>query len=508
MKVFICWVGLIGAWMLLTVIWPVTQGQAASEPTPQADAFLPPPPPGALSGTNSPRGPSQFMAGDVAVLLVLPESDGSLEASHSDWSPEQIAQVEQQIHDALNWWEAQLPLADLHFTLRTVIAPTAYEPTNHSMTNEYLWIGDLFSRMGYAGENYFDQAYKAIYALRDELDTDWATAIIVANSSGTTSGRFSDGRFAYAYIGGPFSVMTSDVGPNGTDALAAIAAHELSHSFGALDQYAAARVRCTRASGYLHTPTTNSQTGGCGASVPSLLLEPLSAYVAKQIDASALAQLGYYDSDNDGLIDPLDTIPVFEATISEPASGRPTLSGQAIDQGFPSPLQRVASINAIVHLEYRVPGGSWQIIPVEHSGQFSAELSLYDGSYLVEVQAVNERGNRSALQVFAVEVQGVGPQPPYGVVVPEITASSVVTVSLQAPLGSMVQISEQPGLDDAPWQPLTPAIVYQFETPAAGPRPLYVRFRDTAGLLSLTYEATVVFEATTRLFLPMLAHPV
>jgi hypothetical protein len=508
MKAFLWWMSLLLAWMLLTVIWPVTEGQAAREPALEADAFLPPPPPVALSGTTSPRGPSQFMAGDVAVLLILPESDGSLEASHSDWSPEQIAQVEQQIRAALDWWEAQLPLADLRFTLRTVIAPTAYEPTNHAMANEYLWIGDLFSRMGYTGDNYFDQAYKAIYALRDELDTDWATAIIVANSSGTTSGRFSDGRFAYAYIGGPFSVVTSDVGPNGSAALAAIVAHELSHSFGALDQYAAARVQCTRASGYLHAPTTNSQTGGCGPSVPSLLLEPLSAYAARQIDASALAQLGYHDSDNDGLIDPLDTTPVLEATITEPASGRPTLAGYASDQGFPSPLQRVASINTIAHLEYRVPGGSWQIVPIEHSGQFSTELSLYDGSYLVEVQAVNERGNRSVPHIFAVEVQGVGPQPPYGILVPAITASDVVTVSLEAPLGSMVQISEQPELDDVPWQPLTPAIVYQFATPAAGPRPLYVRFRDTAGLLSLTYEATVVLEGNTRLFLPMLAHPV
>ena len=90
---------------------------------------------------------------------------------------------------------------------------------------------------------------------------------------------FRSGHFAYAYINGPFLVITSDAGPYGTHELSQVVAHEFGHIFGALDQYAAAGVPCAQQSGYLAIPTSNSQWNNCGTKNISIMLEPLSAYL-------------------------------------------------------------------------------------------------------------------------------------------------------------------------------------------------------------------------------------
>lgn len=495
-------------WITLTVA-PAIALAGSFDPSPTTvapptfdDALFPPPPPATLNSLiGRSRGPSQYMAGEVAVLLVLPESDGSLEPSTEDWTPDQIAAISAQVQASLDWWAQQLPLARLHFTLRTVVAPTSYEPINHGLSTEGDWISNSLTRLGYQGANHFDQAYNAIYSLRDETGSDWATAIFVVNSEQNKDGRFADGRFAYAYVGGPFMMLTSDAGAYGTSKLAAVAAHELGHSFGALDQYAAARTACTRTSGYLSSPTTNSQTGGCATSVPSIMLEPINAFTLRQIDRSALAQVGYLDSDSDGLIDPLDTTPMLEASLNTPAEGRPKFSGRAYDEGFPSPLQRIASINTIARVEYRVNGGMWQALSSDDGAfdsddeLFSDELPLYDGDYSLELRAVNSAGVSSVAQQFPVALRGLGPQPSYAVAAPTLISSPQVALSLSGPLSSSVQIATQPDFAGADWQPITSTLSYQLVA-EDGAHQLFVRFRDGQGQRSLAYGVELVLDTT------------
>ena len=69
--------------------------------------------------------------------------------------------------------------------------------------------------MGFTAANYFEQAYSADDSLRRARHADWATTIFIVNSTGKANGRFADGHFAYAYVGGPFLVITSDAGPYG-----------------------------------------------------------------------------------------------------------------------------------------------------------------------------------------------------------------------------------------------------------------------------------------------------
>lgn len=484
------------------------QAQApADDPRPAPpihDALIAPPPSPALASSDPEdlRGPSQFLAGDVAIRVVLPESDGSIDPSTETWTPELLGQIEAQIRQSLDWWAARLPLARLRFSVRFQVVSIPYEPIRYGLAEEGRWIGAALDQLGYAGDNYFDQAYAAAFDLRDELDADWATTIFIANSQQHGIGYFRDGYFAYAYINGPFMVLTSDVGAYGTRNMAPIAAHELGHIFGALDQYYAARVTCDQRSGYLDLPTTNSQYGDCGTRLSSIMLDPVTAYGAGQVDPSALGQLGYRDSDSDGLIDPLDTTPVIELEDLQlaAATGRPVVTGTSRDLGFPVPWQTPVSINTIQAIEYRVAGSHWQrAIPADSAFDsiqeaFSAELALYDGTYQVELRAVNSAGVASAPIIRQVVVSGLGATPTYAADTAAVTDQASIALELAAPAGtSGVQISEDPAFVGAAWQPFSPQMPYTLRG-QDGEHVVYVRFRDANGLASLAQRLPVMLD--------------
>lgn len=521
MRIVAAMIGLCLLSLLLTPTHVAAHGSSSD-----GDALIAPPPPPTLSSDDSiQRGPSQYMAGSVAVRVVLPESDGSVDASTENWTPAQVEQVRGQVQAALDWWTAQLPLARLHFTMRLEVVSTAYEPITYGLADEGRWIGDLFQRMGFAGSSYFDQSYAAGYDLRDELDTDWTTTIFVVNSEQHGNGYFADGHFAYAYINGPFMVVTSDGGSYGSDGLAPVVAHELGHIFGALDQYAAARVSCTRNSGYLDLPTSNSQFGGCGTNVPSIMLEPNGAYQAGLIDPSAQGQIGYRDSDGDGLIDPLDTTPTIELNELTMASltGRPVISGRSRDPGLAVRFHQPVSINWITAVEYRVNGGPWQQTTATDGAfnstdeAFRAELPLYNGEYLLEIRARNAADVASEASTISLVVDWIGPQPAYSASAPAVTASNSVTLQLAAPATTQaMQISASPTFRDVPWQAYQAQ--YQFHLQSdEGTQIVYVRFRDPSGLDSLAYalpiqhdtqppEGSVFRDAYDPLMLLMQAH--
>ena len=502
----------LGAALLLALPAAAQSGQ----PHPHREGALiaPPPSQGPGLASDNPlaqRGPSQYFAGDIAVRLVLPESSGAADPSQEDWTPEQIAQVQASVQEALDWWAAQLPLARLRFQVRLQVVPIAYEPARYSLADEGKWIGASLDALGFGGESYFDQAYAAADALRAELKTDWTTTIFVVDSD-NGSGYFTDGYFAYAYINGPFMVVTSDAGAYGAGQLAPVVAHELGHIFGALDQYYAARVDCGRRSGYLNAPTTNSQYGECGPSQPSIMLDPITAFAAGAVDPSARAQIGYHDTDADGIIDPLDTTPAIELGLPALAghSGRPVLHGSSADLAFPSPLQPEVSINTISAIEYRVEGSAWQRAEAEDGGfdglteRFSAELALYDGTYNVELRAVNSAGVSSRPVTRQVVVEGVGPQPAYDVAAPPAVAEPLVELELRAPASTAaVQVSADPSFAGAEWRPYTPSLAYELSGPGA--HSIYVRFRDAAGLSSLAYLAQTSFEGGRTIYLPLLS---
>jgi len=189
--------------------------------------------------------PSEYMIGHVAVGLLLPESNGGQQGQSEDWSDEEIERVQAEVQDALAWWASLEPAAHLTFTVETHLrVPTGYEPITRELGEEKLWIGDTMAALGFENDSYFGAVRDYVNDLRDRSGSDWAFAIFVADSSADSDGRFDDNYFAYAYLGGPFMVMTYDNSGYGIRNMDAVTTHEMGHIFRALDQYAAAGAKC------------------------------------------------------------------------------------------------------------------------------------------------------------------------------------------------------------------------------------------------------------------------
>lgn len=445
--------------------------------------------------------PSAFMAGRIAVQAIFVESNGAKQPSTEDWTPSQISTITTQLSNALEWWRLRLPNANISFELETQVVQSSYEPIENALYDEGLWISDVLARMGFTKGNYFDQAYDADQALREKKQADWATTIFIVNSSNNFFGRFPNGPFAYAYIGGPFMVITSDSGSYGINNLAPVIAHELGHIFGALDQYEAAQVPCSQRSGYLAVPTSNSQLNNCGTNIPSIMLDPLFAYVNQAIDDSALGQVGYYDSNKNGLPDPLDTTPELKVTLALPASGgRPSVVAHAHDQPYKtSSMYHALTINKVTQIEYRVDGGEWYVLPPSDQGynhadvQVSTTLPLYDGQHTVEFRAVNSVGNVSPIVKQAVEMTGVGAAPAYAVELAEYTNNPNVEAKVSAPSNAQVQISTTPAFSNSSWEAVATAR-WKLDAATDGPQRVYVRFRDAKGVESPIFARTITLD--------------
>ncbi|MCS6888142.1 MAG: hypothetical protein NZQ09_08020 [Chloroflexus sp.] len=503
--------------LLCLVITPLSILHAApngepSLPLPVNDALIAPAPASlalATDGEQDLRLPSQYLAGRVAVRLVLPESNGAGDPSTEDWTTDQIEQVTAQARAALDWWRERLPAARLEFDLAVQVVPTRYEPIRYGLAQEGLWISDVFRALGYDGSNYFEQAYRAAFDLRDRRGADWATTLFIVNSA-RDDGYFADNRFAYAYLNGPFSVITSDGGPYSTQWLRAVIAHEFAHLFGALDQYSAAGVRCDQRSGYLFAPTTNSMFNNCGTNEPSIMRELINSFATGAVDASARAQLGYRDSDSDGIIDVLDTTPSVAITATRQEPGRrPLVELATRDLPYPSPLQPSVSINLITAIEYRVGDSDWQfVVPMDgtyNSGREQAqiELPLYDGEYVVAFRAINLAGNVSDIITQTVTVNGLGPAPTYRLPEPAQFDGQRLIIHVQAPPATQaVEISARRDFASVVRLPYAPEItlplssVPALNTVSPVATTMYVRFIDSAGLPSLAYALLITMPPT------------
>lgn len=333
------------------------------------DALVPPAPEG-LQSLNSDPTPdyaetSEFFIGRVAVGIVLPESDGSLDPSTEDWTEDERALVLSEITAALNWWATREPNAHLTFVYDDgTAAPvtTGYEPISRPYHDQSLWVAEVMAKKGYSSSSYHDQVRQYNDALRETYGTDWAFTIFVVDSSNDSDNRFSNGYFAYAYLGGPFTVMTYGNNGYGPYNMDAVAAHEIGHIFLALDQYYSARQPCTRQAGYLNVENQNSQYGDCASNEPSIMRGQTWPYRDGVIDEYARGQIGWRDSDGDGILDPVDTtlsVTSADHVADEEQSNILTFTGSVQDDPYPSPSRRSIIINTIDQVQYRVTGGEW-----------------------------------------------------------------------------------------------------------------------------------------------------
>jgi hypothetical protein len=358
-----------------------------------SDALIPPDIP---QDHNSPITPgyyetSEYLIGSIAVGIIFPESNGTIDLSTENWNSTEESDVVSEIQYGLSWWANQNPAAFVSFNYSIHYqVPTSYEPINHLSTNESLWISEAMSYLGYPGTDYFTQVRDYVNDLREELNTNWAFAIFVVDSSNDADGKFADDYFAYAYLGGPFLVMTYDNNDWGIENMDFVAAHEIGHIFYATDEYD----DVTEYSGYLNV----SDVDGSGGLMNG------SAWFPSE---GTKGQVGWRDSDGDNIPDIVDTFPdtklvLYPSNLTN--NSTLTYAGFVTEVPYPNNnpygLGRDATINTITKVEYSIDSGEWlEASPVD--GAFDEAVEnftfttppLSSGTHTIEVRGINSVGN-------------------------------------------------------------------------------------------------------------------
>ncbi len=360
---------------------------------------------------------SEFMLGTVTLAVVLAESDGSVDPESEDWTQTEKDNVTSEIINGLNWYIDKAKWRPLTFyTVFEYDVPTGYEPITRSSSQDDMWIDDCLSYLGYLGS----QAY--VVALRLTMDTDWAVVNYIADSSNDADNCFSDGMFAYSMLGGPQFVMTYGNDGWGISNMDAVMAHELCHSFYALDEYSSAGVACTQTSGYLAAENQNSAypyAGACDLNAPFCIMRSV-ALGSAQICAWTKGQIGWWDADNDSICDVNDTYPETELYAhADPCSTfTPAYAGSCwvgyLTNQNPLGEGHEITLNRIATVEYRVDGDDWyEAIPNDGAWDEGKEgynfttAPLSQGQHVIEARAIQTFGNFDT--TYAVDTLTVDP---------------------------------------------------------------------------------------------------
>ncbi len=261
----------------------------------------------------SPDDTGEFMLGDVAVNLVLMESEASI-APHDNgtiqqkvtggspvtinytpenWTQAGIDAVIAKVTESLQWWEDTLaemfpnaPDNLLDFKLNTQYADdpveTGYEAiarTSNDLINDTTttgpgqgWLYDFLDHVGFDTTGNYTADMRAFNNYtRQQANTDWAFTIFVANDAADTDGQFSSyGSFlrAYAIPGGQF-IVTPAGRPVTTYA------HEIGHQFWGYDEYFGGASYTARR-GYYNTQNYNAEDNP--ALAPANELQSIAPY--------------------------------------------------------------------------------------------------------------------------------------------------------------------------------------------------------------------------------------
>ncbi|MCK4823271.1 hypothetical protein KA005_46380, partial [bacterium] len=189
-------------------------------------------------------GNSDSMIGTVACCLFYIESDGSINSDQYTWTQAAFDLTYNQCLTGLSWWasNAQARGISLSFTLSYYESPDTdqgYEPIVHSSSDDGLWINAIMSNLGYTTGSKFTRVDAFNTDLNNQAGTDWAYSVFIAyNPTGEGAPqRFTDDRFAYAYLGGPYTQFLYKNNGWSVNDIWRTLAHESGHIFWACDEY-------------------------------------------------------------------------------------------------------------------------------------------------------------------------------------------------------------------------------------------------------------------------------
>ncbi len=359
---------------------------------------------------------SEYMAGNISIAVILPESTGAIDAKTESWSSARESAVATEIQNGINWWYDREPAAHMSFTFhfyngRTDSrARTSYEPINrpadpYGGNGEHLWVSQIMQNFGYTDSQRLDKVRHFNNDLREADGSDWAVTYFVVDSLNDGNGTFADNYFAYMWIGGPYSVMTYDNDGYSISNMDAVTAHEFGHAFYANDQYSSA-CTCDQHRGYLDYYNYNCNNA-CPHNVQSIMRGQVTPYTLGAVDMYARGQIGIIDSERNGILDVLETAPDIELGEVEGGAGttHPRITGSSsvtkVENKNPYGLGNDITVAKIATAECRADGGEWETGEAsdgsfnEGSEDFTCSLNLSLGRHTIEVRTRDNYNNYS-----------------------------------------------------------------------------------------------------------------
>jgi len=363
---------------------------------------------GSVSGAPAPPGAawwqtSEYLMGSAIVSIVFVESNGAIDTQTENWISGEESNVVAECLVGANWWISQYPysVSPLSFTwVYNYSRQTGYEPITRSSSDDGLWLAEVLTGLGYSctSSTYFGAARNYANDLRNNNNKDWGYSVFVVDSSVDADGTFTDSYFAYAYLGGPFMIMTYDNDGWGIGNMDKVFSHESGHIFRAGDEYCQPGYSCCSSSsyyGYLRIQNTNCNTG----------INCMMNNNAWAVCSVSQQQIGWRDTDADTIPDILDVAPTASLTAYTPDptnDDTPTYTGSASVGLYPnqsSPGYNV-TVNRIAGADYRVDGGSWQACTAV-DGTFDSgteaftftTATLSAAAHTFEVRATDTAGN-------------------------------------------------------------------------------------------------------------------
>lgn len=347
----------------------------------------------------------EFLLGRVAVTPIFLESNGLIDPNSENWTPGHIQEVLQNIEVGMQWWVDTLDTLNSVHSLEFVIDPTfaatpvatSYEPISRVSNDYTLWVQEFLTGAGYGGS--IQSGIRAFnHAQREKLNTDWSFSIFVVPSVNDADQEFAlGGSFsrAFAFAGGLFQVVPST-------RPASTFTHETGHMFWARDEYAGGGSYFQRR-GYYNTQNTNAAdnpTLGFVQQTSIMAANSLldNAYTNHVSAASTLAQVGWQDSDNDGIFDVLDVpLKLTGSGYYDSASSTYRFAGQATVQTLPNlnseGLKNDITINRIREIQFRLDNGGWQTFsqPNVYVANLDLAIPVNSETTTIEIRAIDSQ---------------------------------------------------------------------------------------------------------------------
>jgi hypothetical protein len=370
---------------------------------------------------------SEFMVGRVAVPILFPDSDGSIDLNRYNWTP---ALRDSVVRSAVRGFlkltaQASAHGAPLTFLIEVhPISPTGYEPIDRPIVDEHLWIEDTLEPLvGYRGDA-VAMAYELANAARARLGAHWAALLMAVQNDGDADGKFADSIGEHAVLGGPYFVVMVKQSNFASATLDFYIAHEMTHMFWALDEYPAINAwwSCTIRTGYFDQQNTNSDLpvpAYCYNGNQALRRQCfMKGNYPDSLCPPSARQVGWVDLDGTGVLDLYETRPSVrpDSLHYSGGAGVPlTIRGAATDVALPNknPYHLGAgdsiTIATVDSIWQRIDGGPW--IPVapddgifdQGSERFTFLLPAPGiGNHLLEFQAQNSNGRNMVVPASAV----------------------------------------------------------------------------------------------------------